>query len=198
VPDSQRAGLAVIEDPDRAILNPHKDRPVNYDFGYVLRAGSHMSAPRWFRVTGRDTPTPPSPPTPPQPPTPPTPPTPPPQPPAPIPTAGFRVLIVYNKQAMENERYAKEQTDFMYSGDSLAYLNRVCTKGPDGKTAEFRIWPDTTPTDRAPAIWQEAMRLPRSGLDTNPWLIISNGTTGYSGPMPRTDITAFVKKFEPR
>lgn len=63
-------------------------------------------------------------------------------------------------------------------------LNDACVMGADGKTKEWRIW-DTAIVDISAEskIWQDAIKRPFTAL---PWIIISNGKTGYEGPLPGT------------
>lgn len=122
-------------------------------------------------------PVPPVPPTPPTPPTPPVPPVPP-TPPAPIPEAGLRVLMVYETA----ESLTPTQQAIMQGQTVRDWLNAHCVKGPDGKTAEFRIWDKDINTAGASPLWQAAMKRPRTKL---PWLLISNpGKGGYEGELP--------------
>ncbi len=46
------------------------------------------------------------------------------------------------------------------------------------------------------AHWQAAMKRPRGSL---PWIVVSNGTTGYEGPLPANldATTALVLKYVP-
>jgi hypothetical protein len=61
------------------------------------------------------------------------------------------------------------------------YLFAACPKGPDGKTPEYRIWPDAVDASGESKLWQDAYKLPR---ERTPWIVVSNGTTGYQGPLP--------------
>lgn len=130
-------------------------------------------------VEGTTPPVPPPGPTPD--PTPPQPPTPP-LPPAPIPVAGLRVLIVYDA-TKETELPVSQQA--IIRGKKMDdYLNAKCAIGPDGKTREFRMWPATTVlTDDVPPLWVEAMKREKKSF---PWLMVSDGKTGYEGPLPQT------------
>ncbi len=57
-------------------------------------------------------------------------------------------------------------------------------KGPDGKDG-FRIWDyDVDPANEA-KVWQDAMKV-KPDKTKLPWVIISNGKVGYSGPLPAT------------
>ena len=125
-------------------------------------------------IEGTPPPVPPGP----VPPTPPDPPTPPPSP-APIPEPGFRVLMVYETQ----DRLTSAQKSVLMAGDVRTYLNAKCAKGADGRTPEWRLWDkDVDPKNEAP-LWQAAFKRPRASY---PWVLVSNGTKGYEGPLPAT------------
>lgn len=114
-------------------------------------------------------------------PTPPTPdPTPDPTPtPAPIPEAGFRVLIVY--ESSEMTKYPIETQVILAGADVREYLRMNCVK--EGTTPGFRIYDADIDTTHDSKVWQAAMARPRAQI---PWLILSNGKTGYEGPLPKT------------
>lgn len=126
---------------------------------------------------------PPAPPVPPDPtpPTPPQPPTPP-LPPAPIPVAGLRVLIVYDA-AKETELPPSQQA--ILRGKKMDdYLRAKCSVGPDGKTREYRVWPSNVVlTDDVLQIWHDAWKREKKSM---PWLLVSDGKTGFEGPLPAT------------
>ncbi len=131
---------------------------------------------------------PPVPPTPPVPPIPPLPP----KPDPPIPAPGLRVLIVY--ETADLGKLPAGQLAALYSADVRAYLNAKCVKGPDGKTAEWRLWDRDISVVGESKLWQDAMARPRKSL---PSVIISNGATGYEGPLPSSiaETLALLKKF---
>ncbi len=120
----------------------------------------------------------PNPPPPPVPPVPPPPPPPPPNPP-PIPSAGFRVLMVYDVTALS--KMPKDQLDILYSTQMRDWLSSKCVKGADGKTPEWRLWDKDEDASHEAQLWQDAMKRDRKAL---PWLVVSNGKTGWEGPLP--------------
>ena len=106
----------------------------------------------------------------------------------PIPTDGNRVLIVY--ESSELSALPPDQAVLMTSGNVRDYLQRKCSKGSDGKTPEFRIWDKDVDATNAGQTWKDALAIQRNGL---PWLIVSNGTTGFSGPLPDNEAALIAK-----
>lgn len=98
--------------------------------------------------------------------------------PAPIPLDGFRVLFV----AESSSKLPPAQLAILTSATLRDYLNKKCVKGSDGR-AEWRQWDKDTPIVKEDKHWSDAMARPRQSL---PWIIISNGKTGYEGPLPAT------------
>lgn len=133
-----------------------------------------------------DPPQPPTPPTPPQPPTPPTPPTPP-APPAPIPLAGLRVIIV--EESADRMKLPKDQREIMFSQELYDYLDKHCVS----KRA-WGIWDKDDDVSAYGKEFVEAMKRPRTSL---PWLIVSDGKTGFEGPLPATlaETLTLLKKY---
>lgn len=131
---------------------------------------------------------------------PPTPPTPdppkpdpnPPTPPAPIPSAGLRVLIVYETADLGKLPIA--QANVLTSKTLRDYLDSRCVNGTDSKTKEWRIWDKDVSTANVPKLWQNAMARPRQSL---PWITISNGAAGFEGPLPTNtdDTITLIKKW---
>lgn len=110
-----------------------------------------------------------------------------PDPPGPV-TDGNRVLIVYESSDLSNLPAA--QSVLMTATNVREYLNRKCSKGPDGKTPEFRIWDKDVDTTNVSQTWKDALAMPRSGI---PWLMVSNGRTGFSGPLPENEAALMAK-----
>lgn len=122
------------------------------------------------------------------PPIPPEPPTPDPDDPPgpPIPGKENRVLIIY--ESSDLPKYPPAQTAVFAAASLREYLAKKCVKGPDGKTPEYRIWDKDVDTVNVSTVWKDAMKLQRQSL---PWIIVSNGSTGFSGPLP-TDVDSTV------
>ena len=113
----------------------------------------------------------------------PTPPEPGPEPtppgPAPIPLAGFRVLFI--SESEDASTLPEAQRNIFYSAEIRDYLNSKCVKGPDGKTAEWRIVDPNTDYSSDEERWKLAASRNRDKL---PWIIISDGQKGFEGPLP--------------
>lgn len=131
-------------------------------------------------------------------PVPPTPPGPvppgptPPGPPAPIPAAGLRVLVIYDSATLPQMPPA--QQSILYAQKMRDFLNAKCVVGADGKTHEWRMWPQDIATGGEAALWQTAMKRPHAPL---PWLLVSNGKAGFEGPLPATvdEAMALIQKY---
>lgn len=151
----------------------------------------HEQDPTIGRVVIGDAPVPVPPgpippgPIPPDPPKPPDPPG-----PRPIPEAGFHVLIVYESATMAS--LPKAQAQILAMPKSLRdYLNAKCVKV--NQVSAWRAYDkDTTVT--TDSIWKTALARPRATL---PWIIISNDTAGFEGPLPANldDTLALLKKY---
>jgi hypothetical protein len=100
--------------------------------------------------------------------------------PAPIPAQGFRVLIIYESGV----NLSLTQHSIIYGKLVRDYLQSKCVVGQDGKTKEFRIYDKDLDVSGDSSLWQTAMN--RGRTKTLPWIIISNGKTGYEGPLPNS------------
>lgn len=98
---------------------------------------------------------------------------------APISAPGFRVLVVTDSENLA--KMPSSQIAVITGTDVRDYLDKHCVKGPDGKTPEYRFFHATTDVSFSSPLWKEAFAAPRSSL---PWILVSNGKTGYSGPLP--------------
>jgi hypothetical protein len=134
-------------------------------------------------IVGEPGPAPPVPPGPGPQPQPPTPPGPAPGP-APIPLPGLRVLII--EESGERSQLPTKQLDILFSQEMRDHLNAKCVVGADGKTREWYILDADVATAQLAKHWQDAMKRERKSV---PWVIISNGTSGFEGPLP-ADVAA--------
>lgn len=129
----------------------------------------------------------------PVPPTPPVPPAPP-QPPAPIPAEGFRVLIVEDVKG--RVKLPPAQSAILFDKKIRDFLQSKCVLGTDSKTREWRIWDAGVDASAESKLWQDALKRKHDSL---PWIVISDGKTGFEGPLPAdVDATlALLKKYAP-
>lgn len=111
------------------------------------------------------TPVPPGP----TPPTPPEPPTPDVKPP--FPAEGLSVLMVYD---------ALTQNDIP-AGQRAILFGQSVRDLLDSVADDYRIFPESTDVTEAEETWKAAMAVPR---ESEPWIVISNGKTGISTPLP--------------
>ena len=113
--------------------------------------------------------------------------------PAPIPVAGFRVLIVY--ESAEMTKYPIETQVIIAGADVREFLDKHCVD-EDG-TPGYRIYDADINTANDLEVWQNAMQRDRSEL---PWVIVSNGKTGFEGPLPDTptEFLELCKKYLPK
>lgn len=113
----------------------------------------------------------------------PTPPTP--KPPAPIPIAGLHGLIVY--ESKDQSKLPPEQLAAL-TADAPRAIFRA-------KQGELRVFDQDVQQIENEAKWvQDAFKRPRSAT---PWVIISNGKTGFEGPMPKStkELVELVQKY---
>jgi hypothetical protein len=119
----------------------------------------------------------------------PTPPVPP-GPPAPIPADGLHVLVV-----IDGARLTAAQADALDGQAVRGYLNATCPAGPDGKTKEWRVWDRGVDPANESKLWQDAFA--RTKGKPLPYVVISNGKTGFEGPLPESAdaLLALLKKY---
>jgi hypothetical protein len=117
-------------------------------------------------------------------------PVPPPPSPAPIPLAGFRVAVIFEQNGAAAV-LTKQQYNELYGAEVAAYLNAKCAKDAKGQP-DWRIWNKDTPLATAPKIWQDVMARPRDNL---PWIVISDGVSGFEGPLPDGGILNLLRKW---
>ncbi len=113
-------------------------------------------------------------------------------PPAPIPAAGLHVLVVY--ESADLSKYPSGQQAAIYAKSVRDYLNATCPAGPDGKTRQWRMWDKDTDATEEQKLWQDALKRART---QTPWVIVSNGTTGFEGPLPASadEMLALLKRY---
>ncbi|MDB5338688.1 MAG: hypothetical protein JWN70_4307 [Planctomycetaceae bacterium] len=108
-----------------------------------------------------------------------------------------KLWVVIVKDGAHLSQLSSSQMQALLSTTVRDYCTAHCLKGTDGKTPEFKVYDkDTDVSQQSPAI-QKAFKtavedLAKSGT-TGPWLTVSNGKTGYSGPLPLTEATVIEK-----
>jgi hypothetical protein len=116
----------------------------------------------------------------------------PPAPPAPIPADGLHVLVV-----IDAARLTAGQAAALNSQAVRAYLNATCPKGPDGKTAEWRVWDKDVDPANESQLWQDAFA--RTKGKALPFIVVSNPQKGggFEGPLSADAgaLLALLKKF---
>lgn len=110
--------------------------------------------------------------------------------PNPIPGDKNRVLIMYESSELSN--LPSSQSLQITSGNLRAYLNKKCLVGPDGKTPEYRIWDKDVDLTNTAQVWKDAMASAKKDGFRTPVLAVSNGKTGWVGPMPVTEAETLV------
>ena len=111
---------------------------------------------------------------------------------APVAVKGFRFLIV--EETEDRAKLTEPQRQILFSPDIRSYAAGHCAKGPDGKTPEFRIFDKDADLSHESDVWRQFMAVKR---EATPWLVVSNGSSGFSGPLPATaaDTLAILKKY---
>lgn len=103
---------------------------------------------------------------------------------APPVVAGLHVLIWRETDSSRVPELELEQ----YTGVKLrAWLK--------SNKADFRIWDQHVDASKESSDWQAAAKNRPASL---PWIVISNGTAGHSGPLPKTtdETIALLEKFK--
>lgn len=160
---------------------------------WIVRGVPKPGEKGWMRTITVSTGIQPEPPKPPEPPTPPTPPVPP--APVPIPAAGFRVLLVEEKD--DRGTIPQPQLAAMFSTQVRDYLNRKCAKGPDGKTPEWRFWDKDVVLSAESETWQKIWTATKPQLTKLPAVVVINGTDGKVFDMPADEagLLALLKQY---
>jgi hypothetical protein len=107
-----------------------------------------------------------------------------------MPVSGLHVLIVFETD--DATKLPAGQRNVLYSAPMRTFLDSQCPVGPDGVTHEWRIYDKDVVGAEEP--WKSALARPRSSL---PWVVISNGTSGYEGPLPSSteEMKTLVSKY---
>ena len=102
------------------------------------------------------------------------------------------MLII--EESAERNKLPPAQASILFSTEIRKYLNAKCPTGSDGKTKEWRIYDQNVDLSGEAKTWKDAMSRPRSSV---PWVVISNGTTGYEGPLPANvdETLALLRKY---
>lgn len=106
--------------------------------------------------------------------------------PAPIPEPGLHVLLVW--ESADASALTSGQRDIFYSSDSRSFL-----KEKSGN--KWRLYDKDVILPESEKVWATALKRPRTSL---PWVIISNGTTGYEGPVSENlaDFKKLVEQYD--
>jgi hypothetical protein len=131
-----------------------------------------------------------------------------PNPPPPNPAPGtISVLLIDETQKIGRAAWLPYNT-VLNSTRVRDYLNSHVAKGPGG-LPEWRLYDKDTDLTNEAKKWQDAIKLPRAPSlpitaasvppegDGDFWVIISNGQSGYSGPMPQSEdaLLALLKQW---
>lgn len=97
---------------------------------------------------------------------------------APFPADGLSVLILYETETQND----------LPSGQRAILFGREAREFLEAATDDrYRVFDADVNVSKAEPPWRAALDVPHESL---PWLIISDGTTGFSGPLP-ADVDAF-------
>jgi hypothetical protein len=112
--------------------------------------------------------------------------------PAPIPLPGLRILIV--EESKERAKLPRAQRLIILGKPMRDYMDAKCVREVETNQAGWWILDKDVDTSAMPKHWRDAMKRPRTSI---PWLIVSNGRTGYEGPLPASvpDMLDLLKKY---
>jgi hypothetical protein len=101
------------------------------------------------------------------------------------------VLFVY--ESADLSKYPKDQLNVFYDQSFRDYLSTACAKV--NGVPEYRVWDKDTDLANESKSWQDAMKRPHPEL---PWMVVSNGKTGYEGKVPAdvAEARSLVQKYE--
>jgi hypothetical protein len=112
--------------------------------------------------------------------------------PAPIQRPGLHVLILYDA---EDTQLPKGQRNILEGKQVRDWLEANTVQDPDIPSWKtYWIAPHKTDVLKMPKVWQDAFNRPHASI---PWVIISNGTTGFEGPLPNSpaEFIALAQKY---
>lgn len=124
--------------------------------------------------------------------------------PAPIPVAGFRVLVI--EESEKRSELPAGQANIIQGNKVRDYLNSKCIRDSDANNwPAYRFYDKDVNVDAELKWIQDAMKRPRKKSDgtpdpTLPWLIVSNGVTGWEGPLPANpdEFIKLCSQYEPK
>lgn len=113
--------------------------------------------------------------------------------PAPLPDKGLHVLMLVDTASPSS--LTADQQIALTSGAVRAYLNSHCPLGADGHTHAWRLWDKSVDASNDEPVFQEALK--RAAGKPTPWIVVSNGTSGYDGALPANAdaLLALLKKY---
>lgn len=177
-----------LKDPRKLVVNPSKVG--RFRFVAVGTLGDEQTATAFTIVVGNVPPGPgPGP-------NPDPGPNPEPSDPAPIAGDGLKVLIMF--ETAEAAKYTRDQQLILAPAKQVAdFLNSQCVEDSKGKKA-WRIWDKDVDAENADPAFKDALAKARP--TSLPWVLISNGKTGYAGPLPANPSTFIdlVSKYKPQ
>lgn len=113
--------------------------------------------------------------------------------PAPIPLPGFRVLFI--EEQADRAKLTLDQFNAMRGSESVTWLNANTEK--EGNQPGWRVVDKDAAMSSEPGQhWRDALKRRPANFST-PWVIISNGVTGFEGPLPKTkaEIDTLLRKY---
>ncbi len=109
----------------------------------------------------------------------------------PIVVAPLRVLIVKDNATLG--KLPSTQLAALMSGNVRDYCKSHSVLGTDGKTPEFRTyeWDTDVKAESTEIQGMFAEAVANGKASGVPWLVVNNGTAGFSGPYPATEAEVF-------
>lgn len=106
--------------------------------------------------------------------------------PAPFDIPGNRCLIIYESSQLS--ALPPEQLSVLQGGAVRDYLAANCVPGPNDSGPEYRIWDKDQNLEYVPDAWKRVFEKTQQvdGFEL-PWIVVSNGRTGWQGPLPATE-----------